>query len=144
MSGWKYRCIGTNAYGDDTSSEATLTVVEVPVIDSIRSIPRRDKFWLNAARPSDTVKFIMSTDIGDSTEYSEVYLGRDTTGLMQIVRWGNRPTGKDTIRAIVPANATPNKNFRPVVRTGQHVYSALRTPVTWLEQWILMVKKAVQ
>ena len=118
-------------------------MLQVPEVDSIIPKIRRDKYRLNCARRGDTVTFKLRTDIGDSTALSRVYLGRDTTGLMQIIGWYNGDI-VDSIQCIVPMDAALNKNFRPIVVSGAGVYSVLRTPITWLEQWILNIKGQVR
>jgi hypothetical protein len=110
----------------------------VPIIDT-----RRDLNRISCARRLDTVTFITATDIYDSTDQSAVFIGRDTTGSMTITRWFNSGSGLDSIWAIVPADATANKNFRPILRNGYGICSNVRTPVTWREPWILNVKVMV-
>ncbi|MFA5217268.1 hypothetical protein [Sulfuricurvum sp.] len=115
----------------------------VPIIDSVKAHTRRDLNRISCARRLDTVTFITTTDIYDSTDQSAVFIGRDTTGQMAITRWFNSGSGLDSIWAIVPADATANKNFRPILRNGYGICSNVRTPVTWREPWILNVKVMV-
>jgi hypothetical protein len=113
----------------------------IPVIDSIRGTIRRDTYW-NCVRRDDIAVFYMGTDIGDSGADCKVYLGRDTTGEMTIIGWYNNAV-KDSVRCRVPNTATLNKNFRPIV-VVRGIYSLVRTPITWLEKWILKVKGQVR
>jgi hypothetical protein len=112
------------------------------LIDSITPHTKRDP-TLRAARRGDTVTIHSTTDIGDSTELSVVYLGRDLSGEMQITRWFNA-AGLDSVWCIVPADATLNKNYRPRLVSGLGEVSTLQIPVTWREPYILNVKGQVR
>ncbi|MDD5006387.1 MAG: hypothetical protein PHS33_07835 [Candidatus Omnitrophica bacterium] len=141
---------GDGVTGNDTlivtvTKDSTVTAASyvIPVIDSIKAHTRRDLNRISCARRLDTVTFITATDIYDSTDQGAVFIGRDTTGQMTITRWFNSGSGLDSIWAIVPADATANKNFRPILRNGYGICSNVRTPVTWREPWILNVKVMV-
>ncbi len=150
-AGWQGFWPGGNGVtGNDTiivtvTNDSTVTAISyiIPIIDSIKAHTRRDLNRISCARRIDTVTFITSTDIYDSTDQSSVFIGRDTTGQMTITRWFNSGSGLDSIWAIVPADATANKNFRPILRNGYGICSNVRTPVTWSEPWILNVKVMV-
>jgi hypothetical protein len=123
-------------------STVELAVLPIPVIDSIRPHTKRDQ-TLRSARRLDTITIYLTTNIGDSSAMSKVYIGRDTTGQMQITRWFNTE-GADSIWCIVPTNATLNINYRPIVVNSIGGYSIRRTPITWREPWILNVKGQVR
>ena len=128
-------------YTDSAITASTQLIPITPIITSIKSQTRRDYYRLNCARPGDVVTIKLSTDIVDSSASSAVYLGRDTTGAMQITRWFNNPgSDTDSVWCVVPTPATLNVNYRPIVVSGSGMYSEVRVPVTWREQWILNVK----